>query len=201
MDRTPVRLGDLWKEQGVLLCMFRRWGCPLCRISAVNISGLKPLLDKHNIRLVGIGIEWLGIDEFISEGFFAGELLVDDETRAYQALNCKVNSWRNFWGLFAKPIQRLLEMTKAKGYPSGTITGGNFRQLGGTFLMEKGGRTVYRHFQTNESFEPAIEMIVARIPGATLPPCFELYPAYERRRSSLAHNNCSCDVQESQVLI
>jgi prostamide/prostaglandin F2alpha synthase len=189
LDRSHVRLGDLWKEQGVLLCMFRRWGCGLCRISAVNISGLKPILDQNNIALVGIGLDWIGIDEFIDEEFFAGELFVDAEKRSYQALNCKANSWRNLWGLVSGVVRQLAQLAESKGYKSNNQ--GDFTQLGGTFLIEKGGRTVYRHFQTNDNFEPSLEMIVARIPGAQLPPCFELYPAYRPRKSKTDSCNCS----------
>ena len=174
-DKQQVRLGDLWKEQGVLICMFRRWGCGLCRISAVNLSGLRPILDQHNFELIG-----LGIDEFIAEQFFSGELHVDVGRKTYEALNCKKNSWRNLWGLL-DGIMKFAKFTESKGYKSNMK--GDFNQLGGTFLIGKGGKTLYAHFQTNDSFEPDLKKIVEAI-GVELPPDFEFYPAYANRNRS-----------------
>jgi prostamide/prostaglandin F2alpha synthase len=179
-DKAQVRLGDLWKEQGVLLCLFRRWGCGLCRISAVNISGLKPILDQNNIALIGMGTEELGIDEFIREEFFAGELCVDPGKKSYQALDCKANSWRNLWGLFSG-IMKFIKFTESKGYKSNFK--GDFNQLGGTFLIAKGGKTLYAHRQTNESFEPDLKQIVEAL-GTKLPADFVFYPAYGERQQS-----------------
>ena len=36
------------------------------------ISRLKPLLDRHNVSLVGVGLEELGATEFVELGFFKG---------------------------------------------------------------------------------------------------------------------------------
>ena len=44
------------------------------------ISLLKPLLDKHNVSLVGVGLEELGATQFVELGFFKGgivHLLID----------------------------------------------------------------------------------------------------------------------------
>ena len=178
-DRGQVRLGDLWKDQGVLLCMFRRWGCAMCRISAVNLSGLHPILDQHNFALIGIGVEELGIDEFIAEQFFSGELHVDAARKTYTALDCKTNSWRNLWGLF-DGILKFLKFAEDKGYKN--VLKGNMSQMGGTFLIGKGGKTLYEHFQTATSFEPDLKKIVEAL-GVELPPDFEFYPAYANRNA------------------
>ena len=178
-DKQQVRLGDLWKEQGVLLCMFRRWGCAMCRISAVNLSGLHPILDQHNFALIGVGVEELGIDEFIAEQFFSGEIHVDAGKKTYTALNCSTNSWRNLWGVL-DGILKFLKFSEQKGYKN--ILKGDMSQLGGTFLIAKGGATMYQHFQTNTSFEPDLKKIAEAI-GVELPPDFEFYPAYANRNA------------------
>ena len=178
-DKQQVRLGDLWKEQGVLLCMFRRWGCAMCRISAVNLSGLHPILDQHNFALVGVGVEELGIDEFIAEQFFSGEIHVDAGKKTYTALNCNTNSWRNLWGVL-DGILKFLKFAESKGYKNNM--NGNNNQLGGTFLIAKGGATMYQHLQTSASFEPDLKKIADAL-GVELPSDFELYPAYANRNA------------------
>ena len=50
-------------------------------------------------------------------------------------------------------------------------------------LAAKGGKTLYAHFQTNDSFEPDLKKIVEAI-GVELPPDFEFYPAYANRNRS-----------------
>jgi prostamide/prostaglandin F2alpha synthase len=178
-DHAKIRLGDLWKEQGVLLCLFRRWGCGLCRISAVNISGLKPLLDECQVLLIGVGGDEIGLEEFIVEQFFSGEIFVDDGKKSYKALECQVNSWRNLWGLGSGIVRMFAKFTESKGYKSNFK--GDFSQLGGTFLIAKGGKTLYAHRQTNESFEPDLKQIVQKL-GVELPADFVFYPAYGDRR-------------------
>jgi prostamide/prostaglandin F2alpha synthase len=176
-DKAQVRLGDLWKEQGVLLCMFRRWGCAMCRISAVNISGLHDILDQNNIALVGIGVEELGIDEFMEEQFFSGVLHVDYERRAYKALSCNINTWRNLWGLLDGALD-FLKVAEGKGYKNNLK--GDIGQLGGTFLIAKGGQSLYEHMQTSTSFEPDLKKIVEAL-GVEFPADFEFYPTYAAR--------------------
>lgn len=50
----------------------RRFGCMVCRWIAQDLSSLKGLLDQHGVRLVGVGPEALGLQEFLDGGYFAG---------------------------------------------------------------------------------------------------------------------------------
>jgi prostamide/prostaglandin F2alpha synthase len=47
-------------------------------LSAKEISALQPTLKENNVRLIGIGLEPLGVDEFIEGKFFdGGEFNID----------------------------------------------------------------------------------------------------------------------------
>jgi len=35
-------------------------------------SALQPIFQKHNVKLVGVGLEQLGVDEFVEGQFFSG---------------------------------------------------------------------------------------------------------------------------------
>lgn len=50
----------------------RRFGCVVCRWIARDLSGLRGLLDRHGVRLVGLGPEALGLQEFLDGGYFSG---------------------------------------------------------------------------------------------------------------------------------
>lgn len=36
------------------------------------LSALQPILQSNNVKLVGVGLEQLGVDEFIQGQFFSG---------------------------------------------------------------------------------------------------------------------------------
>lgn len=50
----------------------RRFGCMVCRWIARDLSELRGLLDQHGVRLVGVGPETLGLQEFLDGGYFSG---------------------------------------------------------------------------------------------------------------------------------
>ena len=67
-----VELRSLWLEQACVVAGLRRFGCSVCRWIARDLSSLRGLLDQHGVRLVGVGPEALGLQEFLEGGYFAG---------------------------------------------------------------------------------------------------------------------------------
>jgi hypothetical protein len=67
-----VELRSLWQEQACVVAGLRRFGCMVCRWIAKDLSSLKGLLDQHGVRLVGVGPEALGLQEFLDGGYFSG---------------------------------------------------------------------------------------------------------------------------------
>ena len=43
-----------------------------CRLAAQELSILAPRLSQENVRLVGVGLEPLGVEEFVEKKFWAG---------------------------------------------------------------------------------------------------------------------------------
>ncbi|CUG11878.1 Hypothetical protein, putative [Bodo saltans] len=174
-DGTKVTCASLWADQPVLLCMFRRWGCGICRMSAANISAAAPLLANKNVKIIGFGVEALGFEEFYKGKYFSGDLYVDTETKAYAALELRKNSWRNLWGLLGGNIMDLFDLSKKKGFENNLK--GNISQLGGTFLIMPDGSVPYSHFQSKDSFEPDL-LKVMEVLGLIPPTDYEMYPSY-----------------------
>lgn len=67
-----VELRSLWREQACVVAGLRRFGCSVCRWIARDLSSLRGLLDRHGVRLVGVGPEALGLQEFLDGGYFSG---------------------------------------------------------------------------------------------------------------------------------
>lgn len=55
-----------------MVLFLRRFGCQVCRWIAKETSKLKDLLESHNVRLIGVGPESIGLQEFIDGNYFKG---------------------------------------------------------------------------------------------------------------------------------
>lgn len=67
-----VKLGSFWENQVCVIHFLRRFGWPLCRLGAKQLSAIKPQLDANNVRLVGVGVEELGVEEFVQGKYWSG---------------------------------------------------------------------------------------------------------------------------------
>ena len=47
------------------------------------------MLEEENIKLVGIGHELLGIEEFIRKNYFSGRIYIDSTKECYKYLGYK----------------------------------------------------------------------------------------------------------------
>ena len=77
----------------------------MCRLGALQISIIKPLLAANGVNLVAVGLEQLGVEEFIERKFFDGgmlnmalihnsiiiitDLYIDEIQKSYKDLNYK----------------------------------------------------------------------------------------------------------------
>ncbi|XP_005545060.4 prostamide/prostaglandin F synthase isoform X7 [Macaca fascicularis] len=84
-----VELRSLWRDRACVVAGLRRFGCVVCRWIAQDLSGLAGLLEQHGVRLVGVGPEALGLQEFLDGGYFAGELYLDESKQLYKELGFK----------------------------------------------------------------------------------------------------------------
>ncbi|XP_066879027.1 prostamide/prostaglandin F synthase isoform X1 [Kogia breviceps] len=101
-----VELRSLWQEQACVVAGLRRFGCMVCRWIARDLSSLKGLLDQHGVRLVGVGPEALGLQEFLDGGYFAGELYLDESKQFYKELGFKrYNSLSILPAALGKPVR------------------------------------------------------------------------------------------------
>ncbi|XP_059750319.1 prostamide/prostaglandin F synthase isoform X1 [Balaenoptera ricei] len=140
-----VELRSLWQEQACVVAGLRRFGCMVCRWIARDLSSLKGLLDQHGVRLVGVGPEALGLQEFLDGGYFAGELYLDESKQFYKELGFKrYNSLSILPAALGKPVRDVAAKAKAVGI-QGNLSG-DLLQSGGLLVVAKGGDKVLLHF-------------------------------------------------------
>ena len=132
---------SLWENQDCVITFFRRFGWPFCRLAAKQLSGIKQELDAHNVRLVGIGVEELGVKEFIDGKFFDGDLFIDIEKKCFKDMNYKRYGILNLIpALFSKTSRDAVSEAKAANL--GGDLKGDYYQVGGTLVVAKGGEKV-----------------------------------------------------------
>jgi len=118
----------------------------LCRLGAKELSSLRAQLDAHNVRLVGVGLEEFGVEEFVEGKFWDGELYIDLKKQTYADIGYKRYSmWTVLASVFSKKAREALAKSKAQG-----ITGnmkGDGLGTGGTLIVAEGGKSVLLDFK------------------------------------------------------
>jgi len=118
-----------------------------CRLAAQEYSLIAPVLSQANVRLVGVGLEPLGVEEFVEQKFWAGELYIDEDKKAFEALGFKRFS---FFSLPRLMLAKVARDAVSKGRERGV--GGNMRGDGlqnGGLLIVKEGKIIYSFVQEN----------------------------------------------------
>jgi len=144
-----VQLETLWKDTTTVVIFLRRFGCIFCRQSALEISKILPILKANNIRLIGVGLEDFGYEEFVEGNYFKGELYLDIEEASYKQIGYKkYGTFGVLMSLLQKTARDAVAKSKADGI-SGNLRG-NGLQTGGTLIVSEGGTKILMDYrQTN----------------------------------------------------
>uniref|UniRef100_A0A2K6NV28 Peroxiredoxin like 2B n=1 Tax=Rhinopithecus roxellana TaxID=61622 RepID=A0A2K6NV28_RHIRO len=175
----------------------RRFGCVVCRWIAQDLSGLAGLLDQHGVRLVGVGPEALGLQEFLDGGYFAGELYLDESKQFYKELGFKrlwtqasLESGQATWCLrrynslsilpaaLGKPVRDVAAKAKAVGI-QGNLSG-DLLQSGGLLVVSKGGDKVLLHFVQKSPGDYVPQEHILQVLGISAEVCASNAPQCDR---------------------
>ncbi|OBS72510.1 hypothetical protein A6R68_12907 [Neotoma lepida] len=128
-----VELRSLWQDKACVVAGLRRFGCMVCRWIAQDLSNLRGCLDQNDVRLVGVGPEALGLQEFLDGGYFSGELYLDESKQFYKELGFKrYNSLSILPAALGKPVRDVASKAKAVGI-QGNLSG-DLLQSGGLLV-------------------------------------------------------------------
>jgi prostamide/prostaglandin F2alpha synthase len=155
-----LHLEDLWSGSPCFLLFLRRLGCPLCRSYAKLIEQIRETYELRGIGFACLSFEALGEGSdtdhsFEAGGYWKGGLYVIDK-RVYQGLFGRKKLLDNFFGLLDMNKEAL---ARSKETP-GNFKGDGF-QLGGQFLVAKGGSVLLEHRQKAFGDDAKISEIVA----------------------------------------
>jgi prostamide/prostaglandin F2alpha synthase len=119
-----------------------------CRLAAQELSLLAPTLSNANVRLVGVGLEPLGVEEFVERKFWDGELYIDEKKKSFQDLGFKRFSLLSLPRYLLSKIARDATSKGKERNLGGDLKGDAF-QNGGLLVVEKGGKVLYSFIQEN----------------------------------------------------
>ncbi|VDK30762.1 unnamed protein product [Dibothriocephalus latus] len=120
---------------------------------ALELSRFQSALDSRGVRLIGVGHDVDGVEEFQREQFFSGELYLDPKKEVYAAMGYgSVSVLSGIGSLFRSAGRALVRETKDKGV-KGNQKGDGW-QLGGLLVIEKGGRVLYSFQQQQVTENP-----------------------------------------------
>jgi len=112
-----------------------------------EVSAIKPILDSNNVKLIGVGLEELGVQEFIDGKFFDGELYIDKDKKSYNDLGFKRFG---FLGLFPAVLSSAARaaQSRMKALGLGGNLAGDGYQNGGAIVVKGGtGETLFHYVQ------------------------------------------------------
>lgn len=159
INQESVQFKDLWensKRPIVLIHFLRRFGWPLCRLGAQELSSsIEKINEKFEniLDFAAIGLAKLDYEEF-EQGKFVkgGKIYIDEVKETYKSLDFGSKSIFSLYGMLNPDIYRKSSEAKAKG-----ITGnmrGDGTQLGGTLIVDNKGDVIFIHEQKTYSDFP-----------------------------------------------
>jgi len=112
------------------------------------------------VRLIGVGLETLGVEEFLEGKFFAGELFVDESKESFQRMGFKQLSYLEVLpSVFSN--KAAVAFLKAIGMNVGGNIYGDGFQNGGCLVVGAGGSpTLYTFKQLDPTDHPENEQIL-----------------------------------------
>jgi len=112
----------------------------------MELSKITPLLASHNVRNIGIGLERLGLQDFIDGQYFNGDLYIDVEKKTYKDLGYKRFGWIGIiCSLFSKTARKAIAQNKVDKLKHDRR--GDGLQNGGTLIIAKGGTKVLLNYR------------------------------------------------------
>jgi len=109
--------------------------------------------------MIGVGVEELGVEEFVEGKFFDGELYIDTQKKSYQDLGFKrLGFFSAIGSVLGKVGRAMISEAKSKGI-DGNLKGDGM-QNGGTIIVAPGGKVLLSYKQESPADHVAIEDVL-----------------------------------------
>lgn len=159
-DSKAVKLSALWKTKPVVLSFMRHFGC-------IHSRHFQSVLRQENARIVEAGAQsvvvFMGqpgnVADYCAQRNMPFVCLADPDRSAYRAYDLPTRIIPMNVGAVAKGV-RLFAKGLTTGLPH---PGQDIRQMGGSFVIEKGGRLRLSHVSRDPSSLPSIAVILGAL--------------------------------------
>lgn len=138
-------------------------------MAAKELSLLSPQLVQANVRLIGIGLEETGLEDFVAGKFFDGELYIDTEKKSFKDLNYKKLGYLSLIPALLSRVAREA-MRKSKEWAVGGDMKGDGFQNGGLLVVGPKGEKVLYEFKQENPAEHAENSAIAKALGLEITP-------------------------------
>nr|CUU00395.1 hypothetical transcript [Hymenolepis microstoma] len=153
VDQSTCMVKTFWESSPCIIALLRRFGCPFCRLETLELSRMKQTLQSKGVRLIAIGHDKDGLEDFKAGKFFDGELYMDETRDTYNSLELgRVGMVSGFMSLLSGPGRSLIHETKEKKV-DGNLKGDGW-QTGGLLVIDKGGDVLYSFKQAKITENP-----------------------------------------------
>ncbi|EUB63581.1 hypothetical protein EGR_01663 [Echinococcus granulosus] len=153
VDKSTVSVKSFWDGTPCVIALLRRFGCAFCRLHALELSRFQSAFQAKGVRLIGIGHDTEGVEEFREGQFFSGELYLDEKKETYAVLGCgSVGLVPGMFSLIQSAGRNLIRETKGKNVV-GNLKGDGW-QTGGLVVVDKDGSLLYFFKQTKVTDNP-----------------------------------------------
>ncbi|HTD49102.1 MAG TPA: peroxiredoxin-like family protein [Acidimicrobiia bacterium] len=156
----PHRLGDLWRDQPVVVVFLRHFGCLHCREHAAELRDRYEDLQRQGVELVAIGTgDQRYAGAFVRDEHIPYLVLVDDDGTAADAASVGVASW---YRLLHPSTWAATVATWKRGHrihqPGKRVT-----QLGATFVVGPGDQLRYSHVDADSTDHASVPDVLAAV--------------------------------------
>lgn len=108
-----------------------------------------PQLTQANVRVIGIGLEELGLEEFVQGKYFDGDIYIDTDKKSFTSLNYRKHNYLSIVPtLIAKVARNALSRAKIYGI-EGNMKGDGFQMGGLIVVAAKGEKILFEFRQEN----------------------------------------------------
>jgi prostamide/prostaglandin F2alpha synthase len=109
--------------------------------------------------LIGVGFDSRFVKPFVQEGYFAGELYVDQDMECYKALEYKRFTFFDLMKLLFSGKWKAAKSKADSMKISSDLKGDGF-QNGGALIIDKGGKQLYEYIQEDAAEQISAEQIL-----------------------------------------
>jgi peroxiredoxin len=165
---ADVRLGELWRQQPVVLVFLRHYGCVFCRAHAVQLHHARERFAAAGARLALVGQGTPDdANRFRRAQSIDVPVYADPERRAYEGAGTKMATLSEL--LHPLIVARAIKHTVSSRVRQGSIAVHQGRivdhpaQLGGVLAIAPDGSIRYAHMSEDASDIPPVNEVLAAI--------------------------------------